>query len=177
MTETEYDVVAVGCGPFNLGLAALADGVDDLRVAVFDRAPELRWHPGVMFGDAMLQVNFLADLVTLVDPTHRLSFLAYLREADRLFPFYVREQFHPTRREYEDYLRWAVSELPSVQFGHDVASVAWDAAAGCFRLEVVDPDGATVTVSAGDVVLGIGTEPFVPSALAGLPDERLLHSS
>lgn len=177
MTDTQYDVVAVGCGPFNLGLAALADGVDDLRVAVFDRAPELRWHPGVMFSDAMLQVNFLADLVTLIDPTHRLSFLAYLREADRLFPFYVREQFHPTRREYEDYLRWAASELPSVQFGHDVRSVAWDAAAGCFRLEVTDPDGVTATVSAGDVVLGVGTEPFVPSALADLPDERLLHSS
>lgn len=177
MTERHHDVVAIGCGPFNLGLAALADGVDDLDVAVFDRAPELRWHPGVMFEDAMLQVNFLADLVTLVDPTHRLSFLAYLREVDRMFPFYVREQFHPTRREYEDYLRWAASELPSVRFGHDVRSVAWDAETGRFRLEVEGPDGVTTTVSAGDVVLGIGTEPFVPAALGDLPDDRLLHSS
>jgi lysine N6-hydroxylase len=26
-----YDVIAIGCGPFNPGLAALADGVGDVR--------------------------------------------------------------------------------------------------------------------------------------------------
>jgi len=175
--ETRYDVVAVGCGPFNLGLAALADGVEDLSVAVFDREPELRWHPGLMFEDAMLQVSFLADLVTLIDPTHRLSFLAYLVDQDRMFPFYVREQFHPTRPEYEDYLRWAASSLPSVRFGHDVTSVAWDAAAERFRLEVTGPDGEELHVSARDVVLGLGTAPHLPEALAALPEDRVLHSS
>ncbi|TQM84144.1 lysine N6-hydroxylase [Saccharothrix saharensis] len=162
------DVVAIGCGPFNLGLAALASTVDDLDVVVLEARPELRWHSGVMFGDAVLQVSFLADLVTLVDPTHPLSFLAYLRDADRLYPFYVRERFHPTRREYEDYLRWAAARLP-VRFSHAVTSVRWEDD----RFAVSGPG---FSVDARHLVLGVGTTPAVPPALAGLGD-RLVHSS
>jgi len=167
-----HDIVAIGCGPFNLGLAALAHTVD-VGVLVLDERPELRWHPGLMFDDALLQVSFLADLVTLVDPTHPLSFLAYLRDADRMYPFYVREQFHPTRREYQDYLRWAVSRVDSVRFGHRVRAVRWD---GVFEVDVRRADGDEFRCTARNLVLGVGTEPFVPPALAGLPAERLLHS-
>jgi lysine N6-hydroxylase len=167
-----HDIVAIGCGPFNLGLAALAHTVD-VDVLVLDERPELRWHPGLMFDDALLQVSFLADLVTLVDPTHPLSFLAYLRDADRMYPFYVREQFQPTRREYQDYLRWAVSRVDSVRFGHRVRAVRWD---GVFEVDVRRADGDEFRCTARNLVLGVGTEPFVPPTLAGLPAERLLHS-
>ena len=124
--DAMHDVVAIGCGPFNLGLAALASRIEGLDLAAFEARPELLWHPGLMFDDATFQLSFLADLVTLVDPTHPLSFLAYLRDADRLYPFFVREEVHPTRREYEDYLRWVVSKLSVILFSHRVESVHWD---------------------------------------------------
>jgi len=173
---SEHDVVAVGCGPFNLGLAALASTVDGLDLVVLEERSELRWHPGLMFDEAMLQVSFLADLVTLVAPTHPLSFLAYLQDVDRMYPFYVREQFHPTRREYEDYLRWAASRLPSVRFSHRVEAVRWDAETERFTVHAVRGDGARLRLRARHLVLGIGTEPFVPEALSGLPAEKLLHT-
>ncbi|MCP3097913.1 SidA/IucD/PvdA family monooxygenase [Myxococcus sp. K15C18031901] len=174
--DTDHDVVAAGCGPFNLGLAALASVVEGLDLVVLESRPELRWHPGLMFDEALLQLSFLADLVTLVDPTHPLSFLAYLREKDRLYPFYIRERFHPTRREYEDYLRWAVSKLTSVRFGHQVESIDWDAERQRFRLKVLRADGRRLGLTARDVVIGIGTEPTVPGALASLPADRLVHT-
>jgi lysine N6-hydroxylase len=170
-----HDVVAVGCGPFNLGLAALAATVDELDLVVLESQPELRWHPGLMFDDAMLQVSFLADLVTLVAPTHPLSFLSYLHAADRMYPFYIRERFHPTRREYEDYLRWAAERLPAVHFGHHVEAVR--AEHDRYVVEIRRGDGTRTRVTADTLVLGIGTEPAVPAALAGLPEHRLLHSS
>lgn len=170
-----HDVAAVGVGPFNLGLAALADPVPDLDVVCFDRAPELTWHRGLMLEDSMLQVSFLADLVTLVDPTSHHSFLAYLRQEDRMYPFYVREQFHPSRREYEDYLRWVARRLPSVRFGHDVRTVSYDAAGDLFELEVRTGTGSR-THRARHVVLGVGTEPRVPDVLSTLPTDRLVHS-
>lgn len=170
------DVIAIGCGPFNLGLAALASTVDDLDLAVLEARPDFSWHPGLMFDDAMLQVSFLADLVSLVDPTHPLSFLAYLGDNDRLYPFYVREQFHPTRREYEDYLRWAAARLPAVRFSHRVEAVRWDGAAQHFVADVVRGDGDRIQLASRHLVLGIGTEPFVPPALAGLPPGRLVHT-
>jgi len=169
-----YDVIAVGCGPFNLGLAALADGVDDVRLAVLDGRPEFTWHRGLMFEDAMLQVSFMADLVSLVEPAHRLSFLSYLRDNDRLYQFYVREKFHPTRREYETYLRWCAAQLDSLHFGHHVRKADWN---GSHFVLTVDRGDAVETFETRHLVVGVGTEPFVPAALAGLPAERFLHSA
>jgi len=129
-----------------------------------------------MFDDAQLQLSFLADLVTLVDPTHPLSFLAYLRDRDRMYAFYIREVFHPTRREYEDYLRWAAARLPAIRWQHTVDAVPWDAAQQRFVLDVTHA-GTPRRLAARDLVIGIGTEPWLPSALAGLPSDRVLHSA
>ncbi|GAA1607647.1 SidA/IucD/PvdA family monooxygenase [Kribbella hippodromi] len=169
-----YDVIAIGAGPFNLGLAALADGVDDLQLAVLDSRPEFTWHRGLMFEDAMLQVSFLADLVSLVEPAHHLSFLSFLKDNDRLYQFYVREKFHPTRREYETYLRWCAAQLDSLRFGHHVRNAVWNGSH--FELTVERGD-VLETYEARHLVVGVGTEPFVPDALAGLPPERFLHSA
>lgn len=174
--DSEHDVVAIGCGPFNLGLAALASKVDGLDLVALEARAELRWHPGMMFDDATLQVSFLADLVTLVDPTHPLSFLAYLRDVDRMYPFYVRERFHPTRREYEDYLRWAASKLETVRFSHRVDAVRWDEGAQRFVVQGVRGDGVPLHLRTRDLVIGIGTEPSVPETLAELPGKLLLHT-
>jgi lysine N6-hydroxylase len=169
-----YDVIAIGCGPFNLGLAALASEVGDVDLAVLDSRPEFTWHRGLMFEDAMLQVSFLADLVSLVEPAHHLSFLSFLRATDRLYQFYVREKFHPTRREYETYLRWCAAQLESLHFGHHVRDVAWDGDA--FSLTVERGD-SVATFEARHLVLGVGTEPYVPAALSNLPADRFLHSA
>ena len=66
---TVHDVIGVGLGPFNLGLAALLEPQADVDAVFFDDKPEFAWHPGLMLPDAEIQVPFLADLVTLADPT------------------------------------------------------------------------------------------------------------
>ena len=70
-----HDVIAIGIGPFNLGLAALAAPVADLDVLCLDENPAFDWHPGLLLEGATLQTPFLADLVTLADPTSPYSFL------------------------------------------------------------------------------------------------------
>jgi lysine N6-hydroxylase len=165
------DLAGVGIGPFNLSLAALAEPVDGLGTAFFEREPEFRWHPGLMIAGAALQVPFLADLVSLVEPAHPLSFLSYLRDRGRLFPFYFAERFHIPRAEYEDYCMWAAGRLTSARFGRDVRSVGWSGDA--FVLEV-EPGGP---VAAHNVVLGVGTEPVLPEPLEHLAGERILHSA
>ncbi|OLR95009.1 lysine N(6)-hydroxylase/L-ornithine N(5)-oxygenase family protein [Actinokineospora bangkokensis] len=165
---TALDLVGVGVGPFNLALAALARGTG-LTTAFHEREPELRWHPGMLIDGSTLQVPFLADLVSLVDPTNPLSFLNYLRARDRLFPFYFAERFHVPRTEYDDYLRWAAAQLPC-HFDSAVSSVQWSDSANAFALDI-----AGETVHARTVVLGVGTGPVVPQALSGL--EHVTHSA
>ena len=175
--DTEYDLVGVGLGPFNLGLAALAEPLAGLRTLFLDARPGFSWHPGLLLEGAQLQVPFLADLVTLVDPTSRWSFLSYLRDHDRLFPFYFAERFHVPRREYDHYCRWVADLLPSCRFGTRVDGLRWSAGRGRFLIEVTDPaTGATSRVSARHVVLGVGTEAVVPEPLAHLVGEHVFHA-
>ena len=164
MTARVHDFVGVGLGPFNLGLACLtdplrsSDGLDGVFLEARDR---FAWHPGLLLDDATLQVPFLADLVTMADPTSPWSFLNYLKQTGNLYPFYIRESFYPLRREYDDYCRWAAERLPSVRFGQRVVAVEHDGSSYVVRTE----DDVLRTRR---LVLGIGTSPRIPDALVPL---------
>lgn len=167
------DLVGVGIGPFNLSLAALAHPLAALDTAFYERRPAFHWHPGLLIEGASLQVPFLADLVTLADPSSPWSFLAYLRSIDRLYPFYFAERFHIHRAEYDAYCRWVSERLPGLHFGHRVDTIGWDDARALFRVDLTrsdgdDPPTAHGTVHGRNVVLGIGTAPHVPGALEPL---------
>lgn len=177
MSETVHDVVAVGVGPFNLSLAALADEIDEDLDAVFlEQKSEFNWHEGMLIEDTTLEVPFLADLVTMADPTNRHSYLNYLREKDRLYEFYFYEEFFIPRREYNDYFRWAVDRLDSIEFDRRVTNVRGDG--DVFAVEAVDPTTEeTFEYLARDIVMGIGTRPQVPEAFRGHPDRDVFHSA
>lgn len=166
MTRT-HDLLGIGIGPFNLGLACLADPLDDLDAVFLDGADGFSWHPGMLLPDATLQVPFLADLVTLADPTSRLSYLAYLKDVGRLYPFYVRESFYPLRREYDDYCRWAAGRLDSLRWGEQVVAVEHDGEAYVVR------SATGRRWRARHLVLGTGTAPRLPFATDG----PALHSA
>lgn len=172
---TTHDLLGVGLGPFGLSLAALADGVGDLDAVFLDQRPAMSWHPGLLLEGATLQVPFLADLVSLVDPTSRWSYLAYLKARGRLFRFYLAERFQVPRAEYDDYLRWVAESLPTCRFGQRVEALAWDGEA--FAATVADTaTGRRRTVRARTVVLGVGTEPVVPGPFEDLLGKRVVHA-
>lgn len=171
-----HDLVGVGIGPFNLSVAALADQIPNFSVAFFDENPEFAWHPGLLIEGTTLQVPFLADLVTMVDPTSRWSFLNYLKEHDRLFPFYFAENFHVPRREYSHYCRWVADSLPSCSFGKRVNAVNWDESSGLYHVEYTDIHTAErETIATRNVVLGVGTAPSVPEPFRDLPGKNVFH--
>ena len=69
----------------------LAEPIDGLDCLFLDRAEGFNWHPGMMLDSATLQTPFMADLVTLADPTSRFSFLNYAKQIGRLYAFYIRK--------------------------------------------------------------------------------------
>lgn len=176
-----YDLVGVGIGPFNLSLAALSDGVPELRSLFLDARPAFSWHPGLLLEGTVLQVPFLADLVTMADPTSPWSYLNYIRSHDRMFPFFFSERFHIPRREYDHYCRWVAERLPSCRFDAEVTALEWDETAQAFAVTYRSAAGAVTRVLAGQVVLGVGTAPVVPEPLLPLLTEenagRVLHSA
>lgn len=170
-----HDFIAIGLGPYNLGLACLTDPIEDLDGLFLESRPEFDWHPGMLLDFATLQTPFMADLVTLADPTSPHSFLSYLKERGRLYPFYIREMFYPVRSEYNDYCRWAAGRLSSIRFGHQVTLVEYDEADGLYTV-TAQAGGRTVRHRARHLVLGTGTPPYLPEACRGLGGD-LVHNS
>ncbi|MER6129274.1 SidA/IucD/PvdA family monooxygenase [Streptomyces sp. NPDC001795] len=174
-TEAHRDLVGIGIGPFNLSLAALAHPLAELDTAFYEQRPGFDWHPGLLIDGTTLQVPFLADLVTLADPTNAWSFLNYLKTCDRLFPFYFAERFHLQRAEYDAYCRWVAEGLPGLHFGHQVDAVRWNSERDVFEVDFtrLGTDDGTETLGrtyTRNIVLGVGTEPHVPEPLRPLAD-------
>ncbi|WP_431042632.1 lysine N(6)-hydroxylase/L-ornithine N(5)-oxygenase family protein [Streptomyces sp. P1-3] len=176
-TTTTHDFIAIGLGPFNLGLACLTEPIDELDGLFLERKPRFDWHPDMLLSSSHLQTPFMADLVTLADPTSPYSFLNYLKENGRLYPFYIRELFYPLRTEYNDYCRWAASRLRSVRFGHEVTEVTYDEAAALYLVHSVQAaTGERQVHRARHLVLGTGTPPYMPAACDGIGGD-LFHNS
>ncbi|WOB48206.1 lysine N(6)-hydroxylase/L-ornithine N(5)-oxygenase family protein [Xanthomonas hydrangeae] len=164
-----HDFVGIGLGPFNLGLACLAAPIAELDGIFLDQQDGFDWHPGMLLEDATLQTPFLADLVTLADPTSRYSFLNYLKTQGRLYAFYIREDFFLLRREYNQYCQWAAAQLPSLRFGHAVQAVEYDAQRQCYQVQGQHAHSDRVfRHAARRLVLGTGTTPSVPACCGGL---------
>ncbi|WP_266075697.1 lysine N(6)-hydroxylase/L-ornithine N(5)-oxygenase family protein [Haladaptatus caseinilyticus] len=176
-TDRVYDVLGIGLGPFNLGLAALLSPTD--YDAVFlEQKPEFEWHGGMLIEDATLEVPFMADLVTLADPTSEYSYLNYLRQHDRLYEFYFYETFQVPRREYDDYCGWVAEGLGNTRFSRRVTAVQYDDSTELFHVTACDPEsGETVAYRANDIVVGVGSVPFVPESLRGHPETDVFHSA
>lgn len=190
--DTPHDLIGIGIGPFNLSLAALAHTLPSdphrstpLRTAFYEQRHAFHWHPGQLIEGATLQVPFLADLVTLADPANRWSFLSYLRSRDRLYPFYFAERFHIQRAEYDAYCRWVSENLPGLHFGHQADAVRWNPERALFEIDYtqVDQEGEAEALGRAytrNLVLGIGTAPYIPEPLRPLaeaPTVPVVHSA
>lgn len=174
-----FDVIGVGLGPFNLGLAALLDPVSDVKALFFEQKPQFDWHPGLLIEGTTLQVPFFADLVTMADPTNRYTFLNYLKEQGRLYHFYFLERFLIPRREYNEYCRWVSQKLDTCRFGQKVTKIDWiEDGETYFRVEVTSPSSAQTSVYyAKHLVLGVGSVPAIHPSFQGLPEEDVFHSA
>lgn len=186
--EGIYDFVAVGVGPFNLGLACLSQPVAELQGLFLDGKPGFDWHGGMLLEQAELQTPFLSDLVTLADPTSPFSFLNFLKQTGRIYPFYIRERFYPLRAEYNDYCRWAARQLKdTVRFGQRVEAVEYDPGQSLYLVRATCRATGKQNLHRGRrLVLGTGTPPYTPPACRNLlgrsghshnGHSRSLHSS
>ena len=162
----------IGIGPANLSLAALAEPVPDLTYELFDARPEFKWHPGLNFPGATLQVSCLKDLVTLADPTSRYSFLSFLAAKKRLYRFLTAGFPAVLRAEYDQYFRWATTVIPGLNFGHEVTAVDFDDRNEEFLIETTRG-----RFSAENLVLGTGLTPAVPEACLPHLGEQVFHAS
>ncbi|MBV7294625.1 SidA/IucD/PvdA family monooxygenase [Corynebacterium sp. TAE3-ERU12] len=175
-----YDIVGVGIGPFNLGLAALIQPLVDgkqITAKFLDKRTKFCWHPGMMLSEATIQVPFLADLVTLADPTSPFSFLNFCKSRGNIHRFYIKEDFYPLRSEYSQYCAWVSKQLTTLSWCSKVKSVSRHTP-DVWEVKYDDSSGCEQVVLASNVVIGVGTVPHVPAELSeSLRFPEVIHSS
>ncbi|MEL3972529.1 lysine N(6)-hydroxylase/L-ornithine N(5)-oxygenase family protein [Rossellomorea oryzaecorticis] len=182
MNENEiYDVIGIGIGPFNLGLAALLDEVGDMKALFLEKKNEFNWHPGMLIAGTTLQVPFFADLVSMADVRSKYSFLNYLQAHNRLYHFYFLEKFHIPRKEYNHYCRWVSDQLPQCRFGMEVEhvepTVLEDGGNG-YEISVWnDATGTEERFVTRRLVMGIGSVPAVPEHFKEHLGSSVFHTS
>jgi lysine N6-hydroxylase len=166
------DLCSIGLGPSNLSLAALATPIADLTSVFLEANDKFQWHPGLMLPQAELQVSYLKDLVTLVDPTNPYSFLNFLADQGRLYRFLIANRdSNVSRAEFSQYYSWVARTIPSIRFGHRVTSVDHDG-----RSFIVWSAGKP-PVRARNLVVGVGHDPFVPEVARPALGDNLFHAS
>jgi len=168
-SDVTLDAVGVGVGPFNLSLAALL-APTGFNARFFDKSADFQWHPGLLFPEATIQVSYLKDLVTLVDPTSPHSFVAFLRANKRLYRFIIRTEVRVSRKEFNQYLQWVAGRLPNVEFGAEVREVHLGGQAFTARLD-------QRTLYARDLVLGTGLVPNIPEWAQPYLGNEVFHAN
>ena len=176
-TKLPYDFIAIGLGPFNLGLACLAAPLG-LRSLFLDRKAEFSWHPGMLLDGTTLQNPFLADLVSMADPTSRFSYLNYCKQQGRLYNYYIRENWYLSRQEFDRYCKWAAAQLDNLRYQHEVQEVWYDASLPGYVLAGVRGDtGEGFQYRCRKLVIGIGGVPHIPTCCSPGDARQALHTS
>ena len=137
-----FTAVGIGAGPANLSLAALFPAAAPADVALFDRQPGPNWHPRLLHPGVTMQTSWMKDLVSLVDPTHPLTFMNYLVSTGRLYNLLNAQFSTIPRREYVRYLEWAAARIDRVHWGVTVDRVSWVEGAGFTLYSGDGGDGA-----------------------------------
>lgn len=183
MSHQEVGLLAIGAGPSNLALAVALEELAPADFAenslIIEQHENIAWQRGMLLPSARSQVSFLKDLVTLRNPRSEFTFTNYLHSTGRLDQFVNMGSFTPYRVEISDYLQWVAKSLHRVHIEYGlrcagiepIRSPAGDIDSWLVRLA----DGSTI--SCRDLVIGVGREPRIPELFAGLPGERLIHST
>lgn len=169
----------LGSGPHSLAtICRLIDlGLTKkLEVFVFDRRSQFDWHPGLLVPNVTMQISFLKDLVSQINPRSQFSFLNFLCETGALTEFTNLSTLYPYRIEFRNYLKWVVERLEKlgVNFIYNTSAV---------DIDLIADGRCNIKLSSGNTILAdflqisIGGIPNIPTWVQSLlPSRRIVHS-
>ncbi len=178
--QTVYDIIGIGIGPFNLGLAALTEPIEELNCLFIDQNENFNWHAGMMLDNARLQVPFYSDLVTLADPCSKFSYLNFLKAKGRMFRFAIIDEPFILRSEYNEYCRWVASQISYLRFDVRCEAVQYNESNKIYTV-YCRGKGSSLAVAyyCKHIILGVGTVPNVQDNFYDLVEGKgmVFHSS
>jgi lysine N6-hydroxylase len=164
----DYHTVGIGAGPATLSLAAMYNVLAPHEMAVFEAQKQPGWHDAMLHNGVRMQTGWVKDLVTLYDPTHRLSFLNYLVTTGRVYALLGAGFDTIPRAEYSQYLAWAAGQLPNMTYDARIDRVTLE------DKRLVSHSGGRPVATSTHLVLGMGTVAYIPEFFGGLDPQRVI---
>ncbi|MBY9045395.1 SidA/IucD/PvdA family monooxygenase, partial [Pseudomonas fluorescens] len=173
-----YDLVGIGFGPANIGLAVALDEIGWRGSALFlERRATPDWQPGMLLDGADIQHNPLRDFVTPRNPSSRFSFLNFLKSENRLFRFLNLPTAFPLRKDYAAYVKWVANHFNHcVSYQSDVVDVALESVSQQREAPIAAvhlADGRTIRARA--ISFAPGRTPAIPEVFSTHLGDRAVH--
>jgi len=170
MTFEHKNIIGIGIGPSNLSLATLLHPFAYRSKIFFDAKPKFDWHGGLLLSGSKLQVHYLKDLVSLIDPSNPFSFLSFLHKKKRLYQFINAHFDYVSREEFSEYYQWVVGQLPHLHFNKKVREVTLKKNQLLLQLD-------NQTLTCDHLVMGCGKKPYIPNFARNKIGASLFHAS
>jgi lysine N6-hydroxylase len=158
----------VGIGPSNLSLAALLTEAP-ITSLFLEKREGINWHANQLINRSKLQNAYLRDLVSLINPCSKFSYVNFLHAKGRLYEFLNADFDQVYRKEFEQYLRWCAEKLDNLHFAEEVVDISWEDE----LFHVTTNSGSAYL--AQHVVLGSGRQPNIPDC-AKINSPSIFHS-
>lgn len=177
--QTElHDLVGIGFGPANIGLAVALDEIGWEGSALFlERRTTPDWQPGMLLDGADIQHNPLRDFATPRNPSSRFSFLNFLKSENRLFQFLNLPTAFPLRKDYAAYVRWVANHFTHcVSYQSDVVDVSLESVSQQRESPIAAvhlADGRTIRARA--ISFAPGRTPAIPDVFSPHLGDRVVH--
>ncbi|WP_350335406.1 SidA/IucD/PvdA family monooxygenase [Coralliovum pocilloporae] len=170
----EFDLIGVGFGPANIGLAvALEEFKWEGSLLFLEANSGPTWQPGMLLDGTDIQHNPLRDFATLRNPSSKYGFLQFLKEHDRLYEFLNLHMPYPLRKEYAAYVRWVAEQFSNfVRYSTKVIDLRFETGG---TIAVKASDGSTFYTNS--LSLAPGRSHAIPAAFNGLNSKRAVHFS
>jgi len=173
----DYDLVGVGFGPANIGLAiALEEGGWGGSTLFLERQTAPDWQSDMLLDGTDIQHNPLRDFVTPRNPQSAYSFLSFLKVRGRLLDYLNLGVHYALRKDYAEYIRWTARHFDRwVAYGLGVSNIHIEESghSGGPRIMLETTSGEKIRARA--LSFGPGRSALVPSQFFPLMGDRVEH--
>jgi L-ornithine N5-oxygenase len=176
----EYDLVGIGFGPANIGLAvALEETGWSGSVLFLERQTAPDWQAEMLLDGSDIQHNPLRDFVTPRNPQSHYTFLNFLKNQGRLFEYLNLDNPYALRKDYAEYIRWTARHFDRwTAYGRSVISVRLGDASEVGegqRQKVIIETSCGKTIHARAVSLAPGRSALIPHVFRQHLGNRIEH--
>lgn len=160
--------LAIGLGPSNMSLAALSDNIKDIELHIIEKKSSFNWYNGLLMDASKMQSSYIRDLVTLIDPTNKFSFINYLHTEKRLYNFLAAGFEEVPRYEFDGYFKWVSDQLNNITFDCCVNEIH-------YKDNVFIVYTSQGIIHAENIIMGVGNVPYFPSHALPHVEKNVLH--